>query len=406
MWRKENTYRFGILFAFWCVLVSCSVETTVDKNSRDDAAKKLQALPYASWSPIEHADKMGVVTYDRELAQPGYNLFNSVTTTEASLLDMDGNPIHVWSRDTGGKWGHVELLPTGELLILNERRLIRLDWDSNLIWTRDIDVHHDVDIAENGDIYVLSAANEFIDNDGLEIPVRNHYIRILSPQGEVRRSISFLPLLRRRLDMEKLVQFIATGGQIDSGFLFEGDFVDIFHVNTLSIIDKTFNDFFQKGFVLFAARNLNLIGVVDVEREKLVWSWGERDLDWPHQPVLLDDGHILVFDNGAHRKYSRVIELDPLTGEIVWEYKANPPESFFSVMMGGVQSLPNDDILVTESTKGHAFEITRGGEIVWEFYNPQVDEVRDKRANIYRMSRIPVDFFAPGLLSPVPASSR
>jgi len=399
--------RFGISLAIVSALASCSVETTVE-NDAEDAARKLQALPYTSWSPIEHADKMGVVVHDAALAQPGYNLFNSVTTTEASLLDMDGNRVHTWSRDTGRKWDHVELLPTGELLVLNEnpRRFVRLDWDSNIVWTQDIDVHHDVDVTESGDIYVLSAAEEFIDYDGLEIPVRNHYIRILSSQGDVRRSISFLPLLQRRLDMPKLVEFIATGGEIDFGFLFEGDFVDVFHVNTLAIIDRTYNEFFQKGFVLFAARSLNLVGVVDVEKEALVWSWGQNYVDWPHQPVLLESGNLLIFDNGSHRDYSRIIELDPLAGEIVWEYKADPPDAFFSIMMGSVQALPNANILVTESTKGHVFELTRDGTIVWEFYNPDLNEVRDKRATIYRMNRIQLDFLEPGLLLPDPASSR
>jgi outer membrane protein assembly factor BamB len=180
----------------------------------------------------------------------------------------------------------------------------------------------------------------------------------------------------------------------------------VFHVNTLSIVDRTLNELFQEGFVLFAARSLNLIGVVDVEKEVLVWSWGENDLDWPHQPVLLASGNLLIFDNGSHRNYSRIIELDPLSGEIVWEYRADPQDAFFSIMMGGVQDLPNGNILITESTKGHVFEVTRDGTIVWEFYNPDVNEVRDKRATIYRMRRIPFGFLDPGLLPPPPAPSR
>ena len=403
MSRGAMTTPLGIGIILVFSVVSCSVETKLDTDSVEDSAKKLQALPYTSWSPIEHEGKEGVVIHDPALAQPGWNLFNSLTRTRATLMDMDGKTLHEWSRDTGKKWEHVRLLENGELLVLNEdpRQLIRLDWNSEVVWSQEIYVHHDVDISDNGEIYVLSAAEEFTDHNGLEIPIRNHYIRILSPEGRVKRSISFLPLLRSRLDMPKLAEFIATGGEIDLGFRFEGDFVDVFHVNTLSIINRTFNEFFQKGFVLFAARNLDLIGVIDVEEEKLVWSWGESYLDWPHQPVLLESGNLLVFDNGTNRKYSRIIELDPRNGEIVWEYKADPEGSFFSIMMGGVQDLPNGNILITESTKGHAFEITRDGAIVWEFYNPDLNEVRDRRASIYRMRRIPFDFLEPGLLPEV-----
>jgi len=42
-------------------------------------------------------------------------------------------------------------------------------------------------------------------------------------------------------------------------------------------------------------------------------------LDGQHQPTMLPNGHIMVYDNGTRRGYSRVIELDPLSAEIVWE---------------------------------------------------------------------------------------
>ena len=69
--------------------------------------------------------------------------------------------------------------------------------------------------------------------------------------------------------------------------------VDLLHVNTLSIIRDTRGGNFEKGNVLFAARSLDLVGVLDVGTERLVWSWGEGELDGPHQPTLLADGHIL-----------------------------------------------------------------------------------------------------------------
>ena len=392
--------RILLLLSVACLNAACSIETKVKDETPEESARKLRALPYTSWSPIEHKEKEGVVVHRPQRAYPGLNLFNSLVATRAALIDMDGKELHSWSLDTGKKWEHVKPLPNGDLLVLNElpRKLIRLDWNSSMLWTQEVYVHHDMDISNEGEIYVLSASEEYTNYNGLDIPVRNHSILVLSPEGQITHTISFLPLLSHLLDMDKLQKFIATGGEIDYGFRFEGDFVDVFHINTLSIIDRTVNEFFQEGFVLFAARSLNLIGVLDVEREKLIWTWGEGDLDWPHQPVLLENGNILIFDNGTHRQYSRVIELNPSAGKIVWQYTAEPPESFFSVMMGGVQELPNGNILITESTKGHAFEITREGEVAWEFYNPDVNEVRDKRASIYRMTRIAADFFQPGLL--------
>jgi len=74
--------------------------------------------------------------------------------------------------------------------------------------------------------------------------------------------------------------------------------------------------------------------------------------------------------NGLSRKWSRAIELDPLTNEIVWEYKANPPEAFYTRAKGSVQRLSNGNTLIAESDKGRAIEVTPDGNIVWEFICP------------------------------------
>jgi len=125
--------------------------------------------------------------------------------------------------------------------------------------------------------------------------------------------------------------------------------VDPIHVNTLSILGEGHAEPFRAGRVLFAARSLDLVGVVDLAAGQVVWSWGEDVLDWPHEPTLLDSGNILVFDNGAHRGHSRILEVDPGDGAIVWQFEGDPPSSFFSRIMGGAQPLPNGNVLVTES---------------------------------------------------------
>ena len=131
-----------------------------------------------------------------------------------------------------------------------------------------------------------------------------------------------------------------------------------------------------------------MIGVVDVKEEKIIWSYGRGILDKPHHPTLLDNGNILIFDNGRTREYSRIIELDPVTKEIVWKYQADPRDSFSSYWGGSSQRLPNGNTLITESHRGRVFEVTKNGQKVWEFYNPRTWERENKRGTIYRMMRI------------------
>ena len=133
---------------------------------------------------------------------------------------------------------------------------------------------------------------------------------------------------------------------------------------------------------------MNLVLILDQTTKDIVWSWGEDSLDLPHHPVMLDSGRILIFDNGTRRGFSRVVELAPSSGTIVWEYRAKQPEEFFSKWRGSNQRLPNGNTLICESQKGRAFKVTREGQIVWEYWNPIVDE-KGRRKRIYRMLRLP-----------------
>jgi len=90
---------------------------------------------------------------------------------------------------------------------------------------------------------------------------------------------------------------------------------------------------------------------------------------------MLDNGNILLFDNGAHREgfapnYSRAVEVNPSTNKIVWEYKSDPPSDFYSAIMGGCQRLPNGNTLICEALMGRVFEVTYEGEMVWEYILP------------------------------------
>ena len=161
------------------------------------------------------------------------------------------------------------------------------------------------------------------------------------------------------------------------------------HTNTVEIMDRDISGFCKKGDWLISIRNFDLVAVLDAKKRQLIWSWGPRELSRQHHPTLLDNGNVLIFDNGyAGRKFSRVIELNPLTKKIVWEYKSDPPEKFFSGTRGSNQRLPNGNVLISNSDSGHVFEVTREGEVVWEFYNPDVNMEDKTRAAIYRFMRI------------------
>ena len=120
-----------------------------------------------------------------------------------------------------------------------------------------------------------------------------------------------------------------------------------------------------------------------------------------HHATFVPGGNIQVFDNCMHKALSgptsQIVEINPQNNEIVWRYKPAVPEQFFSGHLGGAQRLPLGNVLICEGTSGRLFEVTRKGEIVWEWINPFVLGTPDGRQFtwIYRAYRYPMDY--PGL---------
>ena len=84
---------------------------------------------------------------------------------------------------------------------------------------------------------------------------------------------------------------------------------------------------------LISFRVLDTVAIVDRTTGEFTWKWGRGQISHQHHPTRLPNGHVLLLDNGAHRRgisFSRVVEVDPGTNEIVWEYHGEPLMSFFT----------------------------------------------------------------------------
>jgi outer membrane protein assembly factor BamB len=129
------------------------------------------------------------------------------------------------------------------------------------------------------------------------------------------------------------------------------------------------------GNLVVSFRNISTVVIVDRRTGAIAWKLGSPPLAQQHDPRPLPNGNLLIFDNGAHRRdhpapYSRVIEVDPRTSQIVWEYHDQSLFDFFSPYISGAQRLANGNTLVCEGCDGRIFEVTADGEVVWEFVNP------------------------------------
>jgi len=371
-------------------------------QSQSDRLKNLRTLPYVSGTKKETKNE-GVTHYDRDLSYAGLNLYTSYHAPEAVLMDMEGNQLHKWhyydikkdwpdfnkfciTGDPNDSWKTVKLYPNGELLaIYNYVGLIKLDKDSNLLWKYKGRCHHDIYTDENGSIYTITSKENIIPEYNRNVPIVEDFITVLTPKGKEIKSYSLLSIFKNSPFAYLIFNNLQT---INRGK------IDIFHTNTVEIFDgsqESISPLFKKGNILTSFRNINTIAIINIQTEKVLWVWGPNNIVKQHYPALLKNGTILLFDNGL--EFSRVIEINPLTYELVWSFSGETDFSFFTKAMGYSQSLANGNILITDSESGRAFEVTRDKKIVWEWVSPhRAGEKNQFVAVLYEMLRFNKDF--------------
>ena len=130
-----------------------------------------------------------------------------------------------------------------------------------------------------------------------------------------------------------------------------------------------------EGHLVVSFRNISTVVMIERATGNIIWRLGHPPLAQQHDPRPLPNGNILIFDNGTHRAdhpatFSRVIEVDPRTNAIVWQYADQSLFEFFSPYISGAQRLANGNTLICEGCHGRIFEVTPGHEVVWEYVSP------------------------------------
>jgi len=365
-----------------------SPQTTANGRLADpdvDELEFLQALGYVEWDPDADEALRGVTHHDPTRTAPGYNLYTN-DVDEVYLQDLEGKQLHMWQLRGRRHCEHAELLDDGSLIVVCEgEELVRLGWNSNVLLKIKGPVHHDVAVV-TGQSFLVPYSERMVMHKGRRV-IFDGLVQISQDGAVERRWSTFksLKMLQRYHPPSKLDTAPTNAKQPTKKKAF-----DYYHLNTVEVLPETplgaRDRRFRAGNLLVCLRNANLIVILDHQDFSVTWHWGTDTLDLPHMPTMLDNGNILVFDNGESRGFSRVLEIDPSNGNIVWKFEGNPPDRFYSAWRGSVQRLPNGNTLICESERGHVFEVTKDGTIVWEFWNPEMQE--EKRKRIYRFTRL------------------
>jgi hypothetical protein len=315
----------------------------------DEELARVLSLPYVG-GLIPAGANSGVVRYDPSRSQPGANLYSSGHSPEAFLIDMRGDELHRWilpfeqafpgqaPGPESGFFRQVKLLAEGELLILFQGNgLVRIDRDSKILWSRSVPAFNDFQIEADGGLLWLEKRPLYRPDGQPREALLEDFLVQMAPEGRIVGETSLLEAFQQSPWGALLVTMADHG--------------DALHSNSVSRlqISETGDGPLAGADFLVSLREVDVIGALDEETGAVVWAsrgpWQRQ-----HRPLLLPSGTILLFDNqGLSPQRSRVIEIEPDSGRIIWSYGEQPGEALFSPEGGAVSRLENGNFLITAS---------------------------------------------------------
>jgi hypothetical protein len=322
----------------------------------------------------------------------------------------------------GGKRGHVLVQlsglgpgPWGG--IFRNRSIGELDWDGKVVWQWGEQApggaahqDHDWQRLASGNTLVLTTLVHRVEPLA-DKEIGDQVIYEVAPDGEIVwrwQSSDHLGEFGFSAEARAyLARTLAETRDVSNGFLTINNLTTVGHNRWFAAGDQRFHP----DNLIIDSREGNFVAIIDKQSGNVVWRLGP---DYPgsensphpriqdrripravdqlagqHDAHLIAEGlhgagNLLVFDNQGGSGFppaplgifsaSRVLEIDPVKKEIVWQYTGEdsdrPVWSFHSSFISSARRLPNGNTLIDEGMNGRIFQITREGQIVWEYVNP------------------------------------
>jgi len=392
----------------------------------------------------------GVTLYNPAKAYNSYILFAGPDDI-THLIDMNGNNVKQWPysgqpseildpKVTGGKLGHIVLQLENGKGAFSNKVFGELDWDGNVVWQwgknapdGEAQQHHDWYRLENGNTLILAHIKSTLFGYN---NITDDVIYEVTPEGSiVWKWVSVEHLNEFGLSPEGITYLKK---RVEQSKINERP-LDYLHINDMHLVGE--NKWFKAGDtrfnpenIVFDSRNANFIAIIEKKTGKIVWRIGPNfpdtkiitqkidknaprkvdQISGQHDAHIIAEGlpgagNLIVFDNQGSAGYppveiratSRVLEINPTTQEVIWEYKGslsgNSDRSFFSSYISSARRLPNGNTLINEGMNGRFFQVTPSGEIVWEYVNPYLGKTKageQKTFNntVYRAQPVPYEW--------------
>lgn len=320
----------------------------------------------------------GLRAWDEEQTFPGFTLFAPSGGSTVYFIALDGSVEHRWQMPYAtGNYGYLTdrgtLFYNGRVPEESDRYInsqpwkggvaLEADWNGNILWeVRHPDHKHDGRRLRNGNVMLMCITQlpaEIAERVRGGLPGTEHHGEMYGDYLVEMTTDGRIVWEWRSWEHLDPAEDVITAAQEPRH--------EWTHGNSVAELPN--------GDLVVSYRSISTVIIIDRATGAIRWKLGAPPLSHQHAPTPLENGNLLIFDNGTHRvderlPFSRVIEVDVATKEIVWKYQEPRPMDFYSPNISNAQRLPNGNTLICEGAFGRLFEVTASGEVVWEYISP------------------------------------
>ena len=321
----------------------------------------------------------------------GLTLFNHCQSIVG--YDLDG---HVQLLvDTPARVSDARIISEGRLLCVGGGQATMLDMLGQVVWqspdSNDFRVHHCASETPWGGILMVVRDYREVTQDGVTRTWQGDRIVEMDPLTD---AIVF--------DWSTFDHFSTDDYDVHQ----TNHWNDWTHINDAHIEPSD-------GRIWISVRHLSRITAIDYDTGEIAFnigmnlpsgdvSVGDDLFSYQHSPMLLENGNLLLFDNGNRRGgepasadgYSRAIEIalegdPPVSAEVVWSWET----PLYCPSTGDADRLANGNTLVTSTQLAGMYEVDANGDEVWHLDIVAHETCPGLRPG-YRADRVPHVYFS------------
>ena len=297
-------------------------------------------------------------------------------------IDLSKDEFKYLKRDKGVNkfymW-HPSITNMGELIFQSSSPLIKIDFNSNVVWVNDEDLfHHSTNLDDEENIYVPSqyrpysklvsnyvGVNNAIEKYNYEYNFEDDAINILDKNGKI-------------LFSKSVAEILIEHGYLNRIFSQASHKIDPIHLNDIQPVLKD-TKYFKKGDVFLSLRNLSMVILYRPSTNKII-KIIEGEFYNQHDVDIIDESRISIYNNNVFKNYKNERVVKNNVNEIViYDFETNSFSKKFektfienkinSNSHGLVDFLQDGSAIVEDNNNGRIFYLNSQGEVVWIFNN-------------------------------------